>query len=341
MKLSIIIPAYNAEKHILCCLTSLQNQKITKKDFEVIVVNDGSTDNTAKIVKKFAEHHNISIHLEYQKNIGNGGARNTGVQISKGEYIYFLDADDYLAENTLHTIIELADKNDVDIIGFKSQQVTNSDYKIAKPLTTNFFKPTVTTGIDFLGNYNYEAEVWWYITKKSFYLKTGVSFYNRKFVQDSYITPTLFSKAARVLFIPYDIHRYRMSLNSITRKKSISHLNQHFADLSFSVKKLYELRHQLLKEGVLNTDCITRLHVKQQRYVFIIITRFIKSPLPIKQLKTMLNGFKSLEAYPLTKFMSIKDYRSVPYRLLTFIYNLEWLTYPLIKIYRIFKLEFK
>ena len=223
------------------------------------------------------------------------------------------------------------------MIGFKTKKATNSDLLLSENQDHDFSKLSVTTGIEFLGSYNYEAEVWWYISKKSFYLETGIRFFNRKFVQDSYITPTLFSKARKVIYMPFDVHRYRMSLNSITRKKSVEHLNKHFTDLSFSVQKLYDLRHQLVKDKVTNNNCITRLHVKQQRYVFIIITRFIKSPLPTQQLKTMLKSYEPLEAYPLTKFMSIADYKSIPYQVLTFIYNRSWLLYPLLKMYRILK----
>jgi glycosyltransferase involved in cell wall biosynthesis len=337
MRLSVIIPAYNAEQHLMDCLISLTKQKIAVEDFEIIVVDDGSTDTTAKIVTNFAKYHK-NIRLESQKNMGNGAARNTGVQISKGYYIYFLDADDYLAEDTLKNVIEVAEKNDLDIIGFNTKKVSNSNHTASKNRNSNTTDLKVTTGIEFLAQHNYEAEVWWYITKKSFYLNTGTTFYDRKFVQDSYLTPTLFSKATKVIFMDYDVHRYRMSLNSITRKKSIAHLNQHFNDLSFSVKKLYELRMQLLENGVSNTNCIKRLHVKQQRYVFIIITRFIKSPLPLPQLKNMLNGFIGLEAYPLSTFMSLKDYRSIPYHILTCIYNRTWLLYPLTRIYRTIKM---
>ncbi len=333
MKLSVIIPAYNAEQHLTDCLVSLSKQKIAIGDFEIIVVDDGSMDATAQIVTDFAKHQK-NIRLESQKNMGNGAARNNGVQIAKGRYIYFLDADDYLAENTLHNVLDVAEKNELDIVGFNTKKVADSNHKTSKNLNCNTNDLIVTTGIEFLARHNYEAEVWWYVTKKSFYLSTGITFYDRKFVQDSYLTPTLFSKAAKVMFMDYDVHRYRMSLNSITRKKSIAHLNQHFNDLSFSVKKLYDLRMQLIENGVSNTNCIKRLHVKQQRYVFIIITRFIKSPLPLKQLKDMLNGFLILEAYPLTTFMSLKDYRSITYHILTIIYNRTWLLYPLIRVYR-------
>ena len=117
-------------------------------------------------------------------------------------------------------------------------------------------------------------------------------------------------------------------------KKSREHLLQHFDDLSFAVKQLYELRHRLIAKGVSNKDALLRLHVKQQRYVLIVIVRFFKSPLESSLLKEMLSGFENLEAYPMDVFMSNSDYKTPVYRLLTFVFNRKNLLFPALKIYR-------
>ena len=95
MKFSIIIPAYNAEKEIERTLQSIQNQTFT--DYETIVVNDASTDDTAKIVSKYKD----VILINNPKNIKAGGSRNRGIENAKGDYIVFLDSDDWIAENCL------------------------------------------------------------------------------------------------------------------------------------------------------------------------------------------------------------------------------------------------
>jgi glycosyltransferase involved in cell wall biosynthesis len=305
-------------------------------DYEIIVVDDGSKDRTAEIVSEWARKH-PQIRLVSQENQGNGAARNTGMSQATGTYTYFLDADDYIARNTLGTLMPLLVENNLDILGFASKNVHTSDSVSSINSKSTVKMDPVLHGIDFLGTYNYKAEVWWYIIKKSFYFESGAFFYDRKFVQDSYFTPTLFSKARRTAFIDYDVHRYRKSNNSITRNTSIAHLNKHFKDLSFSVQKLYDLRHSLVKQGVTNKMALQRLHAKQQRYVFIIIVRFMRSPLKISQLKDMLSDYSALEAYPMDKFMTIPDYRSVAYQLLTFIFNRQALLNATIKIYRILK----
>ncbi len=336
MKLSIIIPAYNAEEYINSCLHSILNQDIDPLDYEVIVVDDGSKDLTSQIVLEVSEA-NPQIQLKSQENKGNGAARNTGIGLAKGTFIYFLDADDYIAENTLGTLLSLLELNNLDILGFGSKNVINSEAVISTNSKKNVKIDSVLNGIDFIGTYNYKAEVWWYIVKRTFYNESGAFFYDRKFVQDSYFTPTLFSKAQRTAFVDFDVHRYRKTHNSITRNKSEEHLNKHFMDLSFTVQRLYELRKKLIQEGVTNKMALLRLHAKQQRYVFIIIVRFTKSRLPLARINAMLTTFSSLEAYPLDKFMSIPDYKSPSYQIATYVFNRDYLLYPIIKLYRILR----
>lgn len=100
MKLSIIIPVYNSEKYITCCLESLLVQEMSANEYEIIIVNDGSTDSGGLIARDYTERHS-NIHLFNQKNKGVGTARNKGIELAKGDYIYFIDPDDYIAINVL------------------------------------------------------------------------------------------------------------------------------------------------------------------------------------------------------------------------------------------------
>ena len=98
---SVIVPVYNVEKYLEECLDSIINQ--TLEDIEIICVNDGSTDNSLKILKKYAKKDN-RIKIINQKNCGLGCARNSGLNQSQGDYIFFLDSDDYLNPNILEKL---------------------------------------------------------------------------------------------------------------------------------------------------------------------------------------------------------------------------------------------
>lgn len=119
MKLSIVIPAYNCEKTISKCLDSLITFK--EEDYEIIVINDGSTDNTQKILKSFEQKYKL-IQSYNINNCGVSNARNLGIELSKGDYITFVDSDDYVSHDYVRTILNKTESNK-DIYFFKAQVI--------------------------------------------------------------------------------------------------------------------------------------------------------------------------------------------------------------------------
>ena len=120
ISISIIIPVYNIEKYLKECLDSLNNQ--TFKDFEVICVNDGSKDNSLKILNEYAQK-DSRFKIISQENEGSGSARNNGLSHAKGKYVQFLDGDDYFEPTMLETLYNLAEKNNADISVCSSRKV--------------------------------------------------------------------------------------------------------------------------------------------------------------------------------------------------------------------------
>ena len=112
IKISIIVPCYNVEKYLPECLDSLLNQ--TFKYFEIICVNDGSNDSTLSILEKYSKK-DSRIKIISQKNKGLSGARNTGIDAAKGDYIAFLDSDDWVDNNFYLKLYEAITKHNCDI----------------------------------------------------------------------------------------------------------------------------------------------------------------------------------------------------------------------------------
>lgn len=111
-KVSVIIPVYNAEKHILRCLESLKIQSLS--DFEVLIINDGSSDSSAVICENFCLEDN-RFKVINQTNAGPSAARNTGISRACSKYLYFVDSDDYIEPNTLELLFDAAEENNADI----------------------------------------------------------------------------------------------------------------------------------------------------------------------------------------------------------------------------------
>ena len=115
MKISIIIPIYNGEKFIKKCLNSILNQ--TYKNWEVIIVNDGSTDNTELILKEYCEKDSRILSFN-KKNSGVSDSRNIGIEKAVGDYITFVDCDDWIEEDTLEKIVAILQEKECDVLRY-------------------------------------------------------------------------------------------------------------------------------------------------------------------------------------------------------------------------------
>lgn len=113
IKVSVIIPVYNTELYLERCLNSIINQSF--KNIELIIVNDNSTDNSPNIIKSFMQKYDNIKYIDNKENKGVSNCRNEAIKISEGEYILFVDSDDYLDENMIETMYNEATTNDLDI----------------------------------------------------------------------------------------------------------------------------------------------------------------------------------------------------------------------------------
>ena len=138
-KISIIIAVYNSEKYIIKCLDSLINQSFN--NFEIICIDDGSTDNSLNILRNYEEKYDF-ISVYEQKNKYAGIARNKGLKYANGEYLLFLDSDDFFEKNMLDSIYTKAQQTQSDVIVFNAQEyddVTHEFNQCKFPLSAKLF----------------------------------------------------------------------------------------------------------------------------------------------------------------------------------------------------------
>jgi len=201
---SIIIPAYNMEQFIDLCINSVLNQMYT--NFEIIIVNDGSCDNTESICSEFT-HKYSNIFLYTQNNQGVSAARNKGIELSKGTYILFLDADDTIPPNALKDLMAAARKHDYDmVIGKISPQ---------EQIPIGTF-----VGEEFLIKCLEDNPITYYSVRtlyKREFLR-GISFQEDLICgEDSYFIFECAAKKPRVVTIPKCVYCYNVNPNSATR----------------------------------------------------------------------------------------------------------------------------
>lgn len=201
-KISVIIPVYNVEKFLPQCLNSIIHQTYT--NLEIIVVDDGSSDKTCEIYENFAKH-DKRIKIIYQQNAGVSAARNNGLAHATGDYIHFMDSDDYIDLDYYEKMITANKNITADIIAGNVVSQNGSFYEIeykTKSILTSLTEKFITTNA--LSN----CVIWRYLFKKSFLQKNHLSFAVGRIFEDMLFIPDTMRMANCVLTVPGTYYHY-------------------------------------------------------------------------------------------------------------------------------------
>jgi len=231
--ISIIVPMYNVAQYIEKCIESLYKQGINEKDFEVVIVDDESTDNSIEIASKNTQF-KTNVKIIAQKNKGLGGARNTGLKNASGKYILFLDSDDWYVPNVLNKLIKLATINDLDILEFAAQGIHpngNIEYH-AEHVSTK-----VLDGMTYYNENRYLHSACNKLYNRNFLEYNNLYFSEKIYIEDFEFNTRVFSMANRVLATDLLVAQFLQSPNSITRNSSLSNRNKIIEDLIIVLEK--------------------------------------------------------------------------------------------------------
>ena len=215
-KISVIIPVYNTEKYIEKCLESLAKQ--TMQDFEVIIVNDGSTDNSKKVIKDYMKNSNLDIKYLEKENGGLASARNYGVERALGKYISFLDSDDYLDKNLFSNLEKYMDE-DIDLIKFKMKTVDEKENVIEKLDGPVFDVCTGEEGYKKLCTTDkYMDPACIYLYRREFFVENNFK-YKLRYHEDFGLTSLIMIQAKTFVSTKFFGYNYLQTGESLTRGK--------------------------------------------------------------------------------------------------------------------------
>lgn len=219
MKLSIIVPVYQVEAHIDECITSILDQ--TFRDFELILVDDGSLDRCPTICDVYAQK-DSRIRVIHQKNQGLSAARNTGLQAARGDYIGFVDSDDFIEASMYEKLLDNLEREKADISVCGRYKVWG-DKKIQEQ-KSNVYKVMDSAQALALMNTNvlgyFDVAAWDKIYKRSCF--KGIEFPEGKLCEDWFVMYKLFFNAHRIVYDSIPLYNYRQRTGSITHGKKVN-----------------------------------------------------------------------------------------------------------------------
>lgn len=249
-EISVILPIYNSEKYIKKCLDSIVNQ--LNFIYELIIINDGSTDNSINIIKKYQEKYE-NIKLYNIKNEGISNARNYGIDKVKSKYFIFVDSDDYISEELIQKLSNHL-KEDYDLIRYQAIMV--NDINVEREFDTKFYGKY--NGIELLNAFCESDEIfgppWLYCYKKKVFEKNKLSYAYGRIQEDFGLTPLILSKSEKVLSINYVGYYYYKSTNSIMRNDNYNNTLKKFFDVLYHYEfLLLEFKKEKLdSENIIN-----------------------------------------------------------------------------------------
>ena len=218
MLVSIIIPVYNVRKYLEECLDSVINQ--TYKNIEIICVNDGSTDNSLELLYEYSKK-DSRIKIIDKKNGGVSSARNLGIKNAIGEYIYFVDSDDWIELNLIEEFVNVIKTEEVDIVRcnhYKNQNENNISFD--KTISNKKVEDKeINECIEKIVEGKIPAYVPCLIAKKEIVLKTNLFDEKIVLMEDTLFYIDLFSKCKSIYFLDKPLYHYRTNLESCTQYK--------------------------------------------------------------------------------------------------------------------------
>lgn len=217
IKLSIIVPVYNVENYLERCILSVLSQDIPHDDYEIIIINDGSTDNSYNIAKQLEKVHN-NIRLFTQENKGPSTARNYGIDLAKGDYIWFVDSDDYIVECCLAQLLSVIAEKKLDILYFTFEEI-GLDASRTKRCIQPVSKNKIINGKNALKEGFYPSSSCIALWNRNYLDRIKLRFStNIMYAEDSLFSFTALCQANNVMFIDESFYVYERREGSSTTK---------------------------------------------------------------------------------------------------------------------------
>lgn len=311
MVLSIIVPVYNVEKYLARCIESLVHQDIATTNYEIIMVNDGSTDHSKQIAELFTSKYQ-NVTLINQENQGLSGARNSGLNICRGRYVMFVDSDDYLEKNCLMRLVKLCDKEQLDICHFPLM-VEHIDGSMTKDVFKSLTPYKIYNAYDVNKDGGFIGSVCSNIIKKKI-----LEDYNLKFEvgithEDVEFTTRLFCHANRVMLINSTVYYYMYNGSSLSKDSNLPKVNKYLFD---SAQIVFLSKKYIQKTGI--EDQLKKIIIGRINTGFIgfLVNLLILPRYSFQSVTELLNIAEDLGIYPVKGNFS--NYKT---KLFSFIFN--------------------
>lgn len=308
MKLSIIIPYYNGEQWVGKCLDSLLKQDFQAGEYEIIVVDDGSTHSIEALMKYVNDYPHI--HYLHQENQKHAAARNYGLTIAKGDYVFFCDCDDYVAENVLGRLCDLAASEAADILLFNARRLKENENPPQPKRNFNDVK-SFESGIAYMSqpSHHFSGGVWQFLIRRGFMEEKNVKFVPEMVnCEEHLFFLQMLLAAGKVLKVDVDVYYYVQHPTSWVHFEGRAyHSEAYIGSMVDYLEYLSKTRRQLSEEGIAPSGLLEAMQKREARETLGILTNKFRFS-SIKSNEVMIDQLRRLGYYPIHRKIGKYDW---------------------------------
>jgi len=319
MKLSIIVSVYNLEFYVADCLASLLNIPMSADEYEIIVIDDGSSDRSLDIIKGFSQKHE-HVRFYSQLNKGVGAARNLGVEKATGTYIWFVDGDDFVNSSLVSKCLEEALTSKVDVLAFDFIPV--NEYGVPEEWISfrlNFTGKQLVSGSRFyLDNYA-KSYIWLYFFRRSLFTENDLRFHDYIKMQDGEIMPRIFIHCSNVRFSDNKLICYRQRENSAVNDKNEDARYIFYYSMVIVADRLRAFQRSINKGDLM----FKALDLKRKQMNQMLFTNLIANRYSPQTNATMISLLREYRLLPFQKITGFTVKMNFVYNLIRKIVNLS------------------
>lgn len=321
MNLSVIVPVYNVAGYLKKCIESIYIQDLEIDSYEVIAVNDGSTDTSLEVLNELRQKYH-TLNIVSQENQGLSGARNTGLEYAKGKYILFVDSDDTILPNILSELVKLSDLNKLDMLEFGAAGISEDNKITYKAQATTNSK--VLTGEEYLHQINYINSACNKFYNLDFLNKHHLRFMPNVYIEDIEFNTQAVFYSKRIMAIDTIMAHFLQRDGSITRTVNFSKTKKMVYDIYTVLKSI-----DTFNEEKVTANSVAYIPLKKRvsNLVATMLLRAFKDTPDSQIAKDLITKLKKDNLYPIVYSPS-----SSSKKLFSKFINIEWLFLVVTKI---------
>ena len=323
LQLSIVVPVYNSAPYLEDCVRSLLDQDLQASEYEILLINDGSTDDSLRIAEQLCTR-SPNLKIITQENRGIGAARNVGLDRSAGEFLWFVDSDDAIARDCLGTLLGKLRGHHLDVVTYHYRRVVDRTALAGFVFLPGKELIEMNSGVQYIADHNYINGAWAYIIRSEYLRTINLRFNEHRWCEDSMFSIAMLSAAPRVGYLTVAAYAYISNPNSNMSTKTGPHRRKMVEDFHYTVDYFDQFIMEISQKRSIPPRFLKRIACRRDSFVFFLLIRLFRARLGWDFTKAVYRQLVAKGRIPPRDFCG-EDYPGLKLKVLTTFVSTPWL----------------